>query len=125
MIRMLRRLALLLIVTLLASPVLAGDGARSRVVVRTERATQLAELLLDGDRDPSDKNGHGTAVAGVIVAKGSTEDGFAPRGVAPGAKILSIKVMDDRGAGDLATLARGIVRAVDRNARIVLVSAGV
>ena len=33
--------------------------------------------------------------------------------------------MDDRGTGDLVTLARGIVRATDKNARVVLVSAGV
>ncbi len=84
-----------------------------------------AESLLDEDRDPSDKNGHGTAVAGVIVAKGNREDQLAPRGIATGAKLLSIKIMDDRGTGDLVTLARGIVRAADKNARVVLVSAGV
>ncbi|MBI3726427.1 S8 family serine peptidase [bacterium] len=81
------------------------------------------ESLLDGETDPQDRNGHGTAVAGVLVASGTGP--LDPRGIAQGARILSLKVMDDRGTGDVATLARGIVRAADRRAKVILASAGV
>jgi MYXO-CTERM domain-containing protein len=89
----------------------------------------LSHALVEGesleDSDPSvrDRNGHGTAMAGVIVAEGPLE--HDPRGIAPGARVLPIKVLDDRGTGDVATLAQGIVRAVERGARVILVSAGV
>ncbi len=82
----------------------------------------------------SDCDGHGTLVAGLIAGQPGA-DGFS--GVAPGARILSIRSTSARfgprtpGADqttarvalDVATLARAIVRAVDLGARIINISA--
>ena len=62
---------------------------------------------------------HGTAVASLISGRDKT----AP-GVAPAATLLSIKVMSDAGVGDAFTLAKGIIEAVDRGARIINFSGG-
>jgi subtilisin family serine protease len=51
----------------------------------------------DGDDDPKDVHGHGTHVAG-IVASGDSKY----QGVAPGAKIVAMKVFTDSGSGNTA-----------------------
>lgn len=62
-------------------------------------------------------SGHGTAVASLIAG----QDG---NGIAPGAKLLSIRILDSDGIGDTFSLARGIVEAVDRGAQVVNMSLG-
>ncbi|MHC5005561.1 MAG: S8 family serine peptidase, partial [Planctomycetota bacterium] len=54
----------------------------------------------NGDTDASaeDDDGHGTSVAGIIASSGSV----APLGVAPGAGIVAIKVLDANGSGSFA-----------------------
>lgn len=78
--------------------------------------------LVNGDADASDDNGHGTAVAGVIAARANNAMGGA--GVCWKCAILPIKVMGANGNGDLATVAAGIIRAVDMGARVVDLSLG-
>jgi subtilisin family serine protease len=73
---------------------------------------------LNGDVD--DDNGHGTHVAGIVAA--SQGNGIGGSGLAPGAKILPVKVLDTSMAGTTDTLARGIRYAVDRGAKILNVS---
>src|SRR5688500_4184677 len=46
------------------------------------------------DRDPMDESGHGTQVAGVIAAKSFTWGGRQYKGIAPGAKIVALRVAD-------------------------------
>ncbi|MEY2457974.1 MAG: hypothetical protein QOK06_3132 [Acidimicrobiaceae bacterium] len=70
----------------------------------------------NGDGVPADDNGHGTHVAGIIAAHG------AVTGLAPGATILPVKVLDDHNAGNAHWLAQGIAYAVARGARILNVS---
>jgi subtilisin family serine protease len=70
----------------------------------------------NGDGDPSDDNGHGTHVAGIIAAHG------AVRGLAPGATILPVKVLGADKSGNAHWLAQGIAYAVARGARILNVS---
>jgi subtilisin family serine protease len=56
-----------------------------------------------------DKYGHGTFVAGVAAGRGAMVNGNMDyTGVAPGAKIISAKVLDDDGVGQLADVIRGI-----------------
>jgi subtilisin family serine protease len=52
-----------------------------------------------------DGNGHGTHVAGIAAAK---DDGAGIVGVAPGAPIYSVKVLDSHGSGTLSTVICGI-----------------
>ncbi|MGH2773606.1 MAG: S8 family serine peptidase [Actinomycetota bacterium] len=66
-----------------------------------------------------DANGHGTAVAGIIGAANNTE-GIAP--VAPGARIMSVKVLNENGAGSIDDVARGIETAADNGAGVINLS---
>ncbi len=47
------------------------------------------------DQDPMDDEGHGTHVSGIISSVNSTY-----RGVAPGARIFSVKALDETGGGN-------------------------
>jgi subtilisin family serine protease len=76
--------------------------------------------LVDGDSDPSDLNGHGTAMAGIIAAHGNNTIGSA--GSAYGAKILPVRVLDASGAGDDSTIAAGISWAVAHGADVINLS---
>ncbi|MDB5052881.1 MAG: hypothetical protein JWM44_931, partial [Bacilli bacterium] len=62
-----------------------------------------------------DDNGHGTNVAGIIAAKSHDGNGVNATGytgVAPGTKIMPIKVMDNLGQGDTSTIVQGIQLAI-------------
>ena len=73
-----------------------------------------------GNGDVEDDNGHGTHVAGIVAAQAGNGTGGA--GIAPGARIMSVKVLDANRAGDSSQLARGIHYAVDQGARILNIS---
>ena len=68
----------------------------------------------------NDDNGHGTHVAGIVAAR--KDNGIGGSGIAPGATVLPVKVLDANMAGSTDTLARGIRYAVDRGAKILNVS---
>lgn len=71
--------------------------------------------------NPAEKMaGHGTHVAGIIAAQWSA----AMVGVAPSVRLLPIRVLDDDGTGDLATVAAAIDLAVSRGAGIISLSLG-
>lgn len=76
--------------------------------------------LVDGDRSGSDEHGHGTHVAGIIAAR--PQLGSSVVGVAPAAKILAIRVLDDQGRGDIAQVARGIDAALAAGAQVINLS---
>jgi hypothetical protein len=67
------------------------------------------------DNDPSDGHGHGTHVAGTVAARG--EGGVA--GVAPRAKVMAVKGLDDDGSGLDSQLAAAIVYAADNGADVI------
>ena len=69
-----------------------------------------------------DNNGHGTHVAGTIAQETGNGQGVA--GIAPGAQLLPIKVLGRFGYGTRASLAEGILWAVDHNAQIINMSLG-
>ncbi|MFF4900799.1 S8 family peptidase [Streptomyces sp. NPDC001068] len=56
--------------------------------------------FVDGDGSAGDSNGHGTHVAGIVAG--------ARYGVAKKAKVVSVRVMDDTGAGTTAQVIAGI-----------------
>ena len=56
-------------------------------------------------RSYDDGNGHGTHVAGTIGAK---DDGSGVVGVAPGARLWAVRVLDNRGSGSWSAIICGI-----------------
>jgi subtilisin len=53
----------------------------------------------------ADGNGHGTHVAGTAAAK---DDGVGVVGVAPGARLWAVRVLDNRGSGSFSAIICGI-----------------
>ena len=78
--------------------------------------------LFNNDADPSDDEGHGTHVAGVVAANGDNGEGGV--GICWRCTVLPIKVLGPRGRGSDATIATGIRLAVDQGARIIGMSLG-
>ncbi|MDX6670367.1 MAG: serine protease [Solirubrobacteraceae bacterium] len=76
--------------------------------------------FVDRDAFPDDHNGHGTFVAGVIGER--VDNGRALTGIAYGARIMPVRVLDEQGLGDAAAIARGIRFAASRGAQIINLS---
>ncbi len=74
-------------------------------------------------KDFYDDNGHGTHVAGIIGADGSTF-----RGMAPACKFVSVKVLDRYGGGKIGNVLAGLEWLYDNahryNVRIINISVG-
>lgn len=78
--------------------------------------------FVQNDPIPQDGNGHGTHVSGIVGA--NTDNAIGVASVAPGATILPVRVLDDSGGGDSATVARGIDWAVEHGAQVINLSLG-
>lgn len=76
--------------------------------------------FVDHDRHPHDDNGHGTHVAGTIAER--TDNGIGLTGLAYGARILPVRVLNSAGEGDSADIARGIRFAARRRAKVINLS---
>jgi len=70
-----------------------------------------------GTNDPTDGNGHGTHVSGTIAAVGNNGQGII--GIAPKARILPVKGLDDTGSGSAASLASAIIYAAQNGADVI------
>ncbi|MFG1677904.1 S8 family serine peptidase [Micromonospora sp. NPDC049282] len=70
----------------------------------------------------ADEDGHGTHMAGIIAATNAAADGVD--GIAPGARILPIKIKKGKGKASSQAVAQGIRMAVDGGAKVVDVSVG-
>ncbi len=87
----------------------------------------LANNLLPGanmvnpKKPPQDGNGHGTHVVGTICAENND---IGVVGVAPKAKVMPVKVLDDKGNGNLLNVARGVRWAADQKADFISMSLG-
>lgn len=69
--------------------------------------------FVDNDDDPMDTNGHGTAVAGVIAADEFEDGGFEYRGIAPGAKLVAVRIGSDSQAIPLERIERALQWVLD------------
>jgi serine protease len=76
--------------------------------------------FVDEDRYPNDENGHGTHVAGTIGE--STGNAVGATGLAYGARIMPVRVLDQLGSGDSVTISAGIRYAVKHRADIINLS---
>jgi serine protease len=72
------------------------------------------------DQYSNDRNGHGTHVASTIAE--ATNNGIGLTGLAYGATIMPVKVLDDSGEGDAVEIARGVRFAAKRGAQVINLS---
>lgn len=72
------------------------------------------------NRYPLDRQGHGTFVTGTIAE--STNNGIGLTGIAYGATIMPVRVLDGNGWGDAMTISRGIRYAVNHGAQVINLS---
>jgi subtilisin family serine protease len=77
---------------------------------------------VNNDQDPSDDNGHGTAVAGIVAA--NTDNGIGVAGYCWACRLMPVKVLGADGTGFASGLAQGIVWATDHGARVINASLG-
>jgi len=91
-----------------------------------QRVVEFVDFV-DGITTPHDDYGHGTHVAGVIAGNGWDSDG-ARKGIAPGAQLVVLKVLDGNGRGYVSDVIAAIDHAIDRrdalNIRVVNLSIG-
>lgn len=76
--------------------------------------TQTSSSMVNGTC--TDRNGHGTHVAGTALAHGGS-DGLGVYGVAPEAKLWAYKVLTDSGSGYSDDIANAIRHAADEKTR--------
>lgn len=67
--------------------------------------TALSRNFVSRETSPNDLNGHGTHVAGTIAAK---LNGTGVVGVAAGAKVVAVRVLDRRGSGAYSDVIAGV-----------------
>jgi serine protease AprX len=95
-------------------------------VVNSQRVVQFVDFV-NGLTAPYDDNGHGSHVAGIIAGNGYDSSG-ARAGIAPGADIVSLKVLDQNGNGHIsdviAALNWVVANHTQYNIRVVNLSIG-
>ena len=103
-----------------------GVAYERRGRYRTRAGPALADVrqagydFVDDDRYPDDDIGHGTHVAGTIAQATNNRLGVA--GIAYGAKIMPLRVLDSQGDGDSAAIARAIRYATRNGADVINLS---
>jgi len=80
----------------------------------------VAEINFTDSPALGDLHGHGTHIAGIIAAIINNGKGIA--GVAPGSRLMNVKVADDDGRCKASEIARGIIWAVDNGANVINIS---
>jgi len=78
--------------------------------------------FVNDDNDPSDDNGHGTQVTGIIAADTDNEQGIA--GVCWNCRVMPVKVMQVSGIANYSDIASGVYYAADKGAEVINISLG-
>lgn len=85
------------------------------------RLVEGYDFINDTDK-PDDDNGHGTGVAGVIGAVTNNGQGIA--GITWQNPLMPVKVLNRNGSGNYSVIAKGIIYAADKGARVINLSLG-
>ena len=78
--------------------------------------------FVNSDKNPQDDHGHGTAVSGVIGARGN--NGVGVCGLAWQAKLIPVKVLDSSGSGSSWDIMGGVTYAAELGAKVLNMSLG-
>jgi serine protease len=76
--------------------------------------------FIDHSHFPLDRNGHGTFVASTISE--ATDNTYGLTGLAFGAEIMPIRVLDAEGEGEASTIAEGVRYAANHGAQVINLS---
>ncbi|AXG82963.1 S8 family peptidase [Streptomyces paludis] len=87
------------------------------------KGVEIAQKDFSDSGNTTDHFGHGTHVASIAAGSGA-KSGGKYKGVAPGAKIIDAKVLDDDGFGEDSGIIAGMQWAVDQGAKIANLSLG-
>jgi serine protease AprX len=101
-----------------------NDGDVSRIV--------YSESFVDGDPNGTDKDGHGTHVAGIVAGNGNSSTcntcTNAIVGIAPGVNLINLRALDASGNGSDSQTIAAIDRAIELkdkyNIRVINLSMG-
>ncbi|HQD27262.1 MAG TPA: S8 family serine peptidase, partial [Methanoculleus thermophilus] len=94
------------------------------------RVTKFVDLV-NGDNETSyDDHGHGThcagtAAGGAVTIRINDADIDVTLGVAPGADLMGVKVLNDAGSGNFSCILDGVQWAVENGADVLSMSLGV
>ena len=92
-----------------------------------QRVAKFVDFV-NGRSLPYDDNGHGTHVSGIIAGNGQDSPNSEKQGVAPGASIISLKVLDQNGQGTISHIIAALgwikTNAKTYNIRVVNMSVG-
>lgn len=75
----------------------------------------------NNDNNPMDDHGHGTHCAGTVAGNGASG---SKTGVAPGAKIMCLKVLDAGGGGEESSVWDAIEFSIEHGAHVISMSLG-
>lgn len=100
----------------------SGTGPHPDLDANLNPGTTISNLNEFTGADDIDVDGHGTHVSGIIIALANNSIGVT--GVAPGARVLPIRILDSRGSGDSRDVASGVRMAVDAGAKVINLSLG-
>jgi len=78
--------------------------------------------FVNNDNDPSDDNGHGTHIAGIVGAIGNNKIGVT--GICWKVQLMPLKIMDADGIGTVADEIEAISYAINKGAKIINASFG-
>ena len=101
------------------APVADLTQPTSRIITAVDFVTTTVGL--------GDPGGHGTHVAGIIAGNGADSAG-GYQGIAPGANLIDVRVLNDGGTASMSTVIRGIQWVVNNksayNIRVLNISLG-
>ena len=90
-----------------------------------DRITKFVDFINGWNETAYDDNGHGTHCAGTAAGGMVSHEGLSVTlGVAPGADLMGVKVLDEAGHGSTSTVLEGIQWAVENGADVISMSLG-
>ena len=95
---------------------------KDRIIGFEDYVNGLSDLDPSDGIDAYDDNGHGTATAWLVAGSGEANGVF--RGIAPGADLLIVKILDSDGTTDDSVIAQGVEFAVDQGVDVISLSVG-
>ena len=104
----------------------SGFTQASHPDVKNSRITKFVDFVTPTNKSREDLNGHGTHVTGIVAGTGKLDS--KETGIATGVSIVSLKVLNDQGAGSIGDIIAALDwvanNYIQNNIRVVNMSVG-